>query len=66
MHSVGSILFRSGSCMIARAARPRFECRMSGGSDVRLPLKLGSYGGIRTRDITRQFTKTADHMLRLV
>lgn len=65
MHSVGSILFRSGSCMIARAARPRFECRMSGGSDVRLPLKFGIYG-IRTRDITRQFTKTADHMLRLV
>ena len=29
MHSVGSILFKSGSCMVAKAARPRFECRMS-------------------------------------
>ena len=29
MHSVGSILFRSGSCMVANAARPRDECRMS-------------------------------------
>ena len=29
MHSIGSILFKSGSCMVARAARPRFECRMS-------------------------------------
>ena len=30
MHSVGSILFKSGSCMVAKAARPRDECRMSG------------------------------------
>ena len=30
MHSVGSILFRSGSCIVAKAARPRDECRMSG------------------------------------
>ena len=29
MHSIGSILFKSGSCMVARAARPRLECRMS-------------------------------------
>ena len=29
MHSVGSILFRSGSCMVANAARPRDECRIS-------------------------------------
>ena len=29
MHSIGSILFRSGSCMVARAARPRFEWRIS-------------------------------------
>ena len=29
MHSIGSILFKSGSCMVARAARPRFECRIS-------------------------------------
>ena len=29
MQSVGSILFRSGSCSVASAARPRLECRMS-------------------------------------
>ena len=34
--------------------------------DVRKSLKLGSDGVIRTWNITRQFTETADHMLRLV
>lgn len=34
--------------------------------DVRMALKLDSCGAIRTRNIPRQFTKPANHMLSLV
>lgn len=34
--------------------------------DVRMTLKLDSYGAIRTRNIPGQFTEPANHMLSLV